>query len=284
MHHPGISEHFRATYRSLRQGTTDKPITAHVLATYTSLRLGLYVLAVAFPIILVLYGWTRGIEIQPSLSAYYFAGIGDRCVLFPTRAVLVGMLCAIAVGLYLYKGFTTLENLLLNAAAVFGLLVAIVPEGLAEPQIDACQILKLIAANQGWGPVVHFGAAIAMFICLGLVARYCACKTLTYLPPRHKDKESSFRARYRVIAYSMFAIGPIALVLEYVFGWYYTVIVVEAAGIWVFAWYWREKSRELALSHAEVKAARFNIDAADPAAAETPTEPDTTAIVPGSAK
>jgi hypothetical protein len=38
--------------------------------------------------------------------------------------------------------------------------------------------------------------------------------------------------------------------------WPYTVLVGEVGGIWVFAWYWFEKTRELALSDAELKAVR----------------------------
>src|SRR5689334_9288180 len=94
--------------------------------TYFSLRAGLAVLAFAMPVVLFLYGkFCHGLDLQPSMSRYFLAAAADLCAAFPMRAVFVGFLFAIAVGLYLYKGHAALENWLLNLAAVSAALVAI---------------------------------------------------------------------------------------------------------------------------------------------------------------
>lgn len=237
-----------------RNTTPSDEIARHILATYTTLRWGLGILALLFPLLLVGYGWFRGVDLQPSLSAYYYAATSAvDCVWFPTRAVFVGLLCAIAVGLYLYKGFTNLENLLLNVAAICGVAVAWVPEKLSQEQVDACAVLAPVLAQQTatW---VHWLAAVLLFVCLGAVAWFCAEKTLAYLPAQHKHRAEGFRRTYKTLGVMM-VVGPLlAVAVANLLDAKYTVIALEAAGIWVFAAYWLVKSRELGLSHAVEKA------------------------------
>src|SRR5688500_17264056 len=91
----------------------------HFSDTYLSIRLGLAVLAFGFPILLWAWGhFIHGLPLQPSMSAYFWAADPTHCASFPMRSIFVGVLIAIAACLYLYKGLTTLENYLLNGAAV----------------------------------------------------------------------------------------------------------------------------------------------------------------------
>ena len=104
----------------------------HFSDTYFSLRLGLISLAFAMPFVLYLYGkFGHGLDLQPSMSAYFWAAATDQCATFPMRTIFVGFLFAIGVALYMYKGLTPLENSLLNAAALCASLVAIFPERLS---------------------------------------------------------------------------------------------------------------------------------------------------------
>ena len=47
---------------------------------------------------------------------------------------------------------------------------------------------------------IHFAAAAALFVLLGIVAWQCACHSLSYLPADHKHREPMFRRAYRVLA------------------------------------------------------------------------------------
>lgn len=234
---------------------------AHFSATYFSLRVGLAALAFAFPLVLYLYGKLRyGLDLQPSMSAYFFAATAEQCASFPMRTLFVGFLFAISVGLYLYKGITDFENVLLNAAGVCAALVAIFPERItaAEAQTDARlrQLFDNCPAVLQWAQTpqtlpLHYIAAVSLFVILAVVAWACAYKTLEYLPAGKGDP-NRFRRTYRSIAVLMLLCpltgGVLALTLSELSAY---VFFVEAAGVWTFGCYWAVKSRELSLSRLE---------------------------------
>src|SRR5688572_6066749 len=96
-----------ASDESLEKRSANPPpkppsIQKHVLGTYFTLRLGLGVLAVAFPLVLVIGGklWAD-LDLQDSMSRYYHATRSGRSM----RDWFVGILFAMGAVLYLYKGF-----------------------------------------------------------------------------------------------------------------------------------------------------------------------------------
>jgi hypothetical protein len=234
---------------------------AHFSDTYFSLRMGLAVLAFVFPLVLYFYGKFRyGLDLQPSMSAYFFAATPTHCASFPMRTWFVGFLFAIGVGLYLYKGITDLENLLLNVAGVCAVLVAVFPQRLVAADADrdaglrqlfeSCLAVRQLA-EMPQGLPIHYMAAVLLFAVLAVVAWACAHKTLDYLPPGKADART-FRRSYRLLAVLMLLCPLAGLLLALVIGdgsgW---IFFVEAAGIWTFGAYWAVKSRELALSRLE---------------------------------
>src|SRR3546814_911237 len=98
-----------------------------IALSYEILRNGIGVLALAFPIVMIVGGGLH--HIQPSLSAYYhFApdaagqyGAGTM------RDAFVGMLCAIGSFLFFYRGHSFQEDVALNCAGISAVLVALVP-------------------------------------------------------------------------------------------------------------------------------------------------------------
>lgn len=230
----------------------------HFSDTYFSLRLGLAALAFAFPFVLYAYGRFRhGLDLQPSMSAYFWAATAEQCAAFPMRTIFVGFLLAIAVGLYLYKGITDLENYLLNAAGICAALVAIFPERLPKAALggsDIAALYKACPAIETWAQreslPVHYVAAVALFVLLAIVAWACASKTLDYLPADHDP--APYRRRYKAIAVGMLLFplpgALVAFVLGLMSHW---VFFVEAAGVLSFGLYWAVKSRELSLSRLE---------------------------------
>jgi hypothetical protein len=231
----------------------------HFSDTYFSLRVGLAGLAIAFPFVLYFYGkYRHGLDLQPSMSAYFWAALSTHCATFPMRTIFVGFLFAIGVALYVYKGLTPLENSLLNGAAFCAALVAIFPENLTvdkdrpNPRLD--QLFEHCPAVKAWAqdaPLpVHWIAAVTLFVLLAIVAWKCACKSLEYLPAGHDP--ARYRRTYRGIAVGMLLFPIPGLLVAFLFGrmadW---VFFVEAAGIITFGIYWVVKSRELSLSQLE---------------------------------
>lgn len=228
----------------------------HFSDTYFSLRVGLASLGFAMPFVLYLYGKLgHGLDLQASMSAYFWAAGQDQCATFPVRTIFVGFLFAIGVFLFAYKGLTPLENTLLNFAAVCAALVAIFPERLSlgeaasDPRVaqlfENCPAVKAWAALPSWP--VHYIAAVLLFVSLAVVVWFCAEKSLDYLPVDHDA--AAFRRAYRAIAVAMILFPAPGLAVAFLFGVPADkVFFIEAAGILTFGVYWSVKSYELHLS------------------------------------
>src|SRR5258706_16476041 len=67
-------------------------------------------------------------EIEPTISHYYYTNM---------REVFVGVLCAVSLFLFTYKGYSRLDSLASNAAGIFILMVAMFPTNFLE--CNPCQ-------------------------------------------------------------------------------------------------------------------------------------------------
>jgi hypothetical protein len=232
----------------------------HVFGTYVSLRYGLAAIGAALPIVVYLIGVANGVKLQSSMSAYYWA---TRAGNAPSRDWFVGCLFAVAAGLYLYKGFTTAENVVLNLAGIFAVGVAVIPMQW-ECKID-CDRFSL-----------HGASAILLFLCLVYVVRFRAGDTLKLLPEAQRAR---YKKVYVVIGLVMLASPLTAFVLNVlVAGGTSYVFWIEALGIWAFAAYWLVKSRELKHSSATTRAVRGAVKATSTGEV-VPTTPDEQAPV-----
>ena len=215
----------------------------HFTSTYFSLRFGLGILAILFPVLLVVVGSLRDIPLQNSMSAYYFAEPTDPAMReFRMRGLFVGILFAVGFFLFLYKGFSRTENIALNLAGLCAVLVALIP-------------MKTACEDCGTNDFAfwHYFFAALLFACIAFVAVLCSEKTLNILEEvRGKEKADKYRNYYDIIGASMILLPSLAFVLSYVFEIRNkAIILVEALGIVVFSIYWFVKSRELRISNAE---------------------------------
>jgi hypothetical protein len=252
-----------------------RALHAHFSGAYFSLRIGLALLAFVFP--LLLYFWGSGVHdigIQPSMSAYFWAADPTHCASFPMRTIFVGVLIAIAAALWFYKGLTDLENGLLNLAAVFALVVAMVPENLEVKRTAADPIPPRVEQLYASCPAVatwaqrqdefkkqhdirawpyHYVSAVLMFVCLFFVMLRCACKSLEYLPKTARVRPKTFKWIYQAVAWSMVGYAVVLGALIYVFRDRTSNLIfcLEAGEIWIFAFYWAIKTWELSLSKLE---------------------------------
>ena len=215
---------------------TSEELRKNILSTYFTLRLGIVVLSIGLPIVLYVVGmlWGGIPTLLDSMSAYY--GAND----FAMRNWFVGGLWTIGWFLYLYKGFSTLENVLLNLAGGFAVAVAMLPCNCWPPHATSNKL--------------HVIAAVSFFVSMALVCFFCAKDTIKLLPP---DKRDAFRHQYHGITIALIA-SPAAAVFvsfflrqldQYKF-------FIEAFGVWVFGYYWLTKSREFKITAAEKRALR----------------------------
>ena len=218
---------------------TPGQLQEHIYKTYVSLRVGLCLLALAFPFLLWGIGRWNDINLQNSISEYYFA-FGPPNLELPGRVVFVGVLFVLGFFLILYRGFTTIENWVLNIAGACAIIIALCP----MPMPDNC-------TNCGSNPYssLHYPAAVVLFVCLAFVAAFCTKETLVYLPDPKR------RRRYRISYYVIATIIIVTPGILYLMTWDLPVkkykFLVETVGIVMFSAYWGLKSIELSQSKVE---------------------------------
>lgn len=220
-------------------------IQDHIFSTYITLRYGMAVIAITFPLAIFLTGKYHGIDLQNSLSAYYWASVNEPA---PVRNWFVGGLFALAAFFYLYKGFTHKENSALNLAALFAIGVATKP--MKWPEMPNDHSFS-----------VHGICAVLLFICLGYVMLFKSGETLKYIPeniPTNISRErliSRYKAAYRLLGALMILSPAAAVVLSTIIGKpSTTVFFIEAVGVVSFGLFWFIKSSEFELSKATRRA------------------------------
>lgn len=163
------------------------------------------------------------------------------------RNWFVGLLFALGIILYLYKGFTWLENWALNAAGIMGLGVALFPMAWG-PSFPGNHLRFL-----GLDFSLHGACAITLFFGIAYVCIFRASDTLPLI--RDNAKRESYRKRYRLLGHMMWGFPVIAWVLSSLLTQHRNLIfLVEMVGVWIFAYYWWMKSREIAETNADKKA------------------------------
>lgn len=219
-----------------RSEPSSQTLRRHFESTYLRLRIGIAAIGVALPVTLWVGALAlEGSSLQSSMSAYYHTGMRD---------VFVGALFAIGIALYLYKGFSVAENVVLSLAGVMAVCVALFPTQGAGERVPA--------------NVVHGVAAIAFFACLAYVSVFRAGDTLSLI--RDTRRARALEGSYRALGVAMIASPLVALAVERLLrppeGEPSAVFFIEVFGIAAFAAYWLVKSWELRQTSADRAAAQ----------------------------
>lgn len=204
----------------------------NMMRTYFTLRVGVVLLSFALPLVLLVYSLANfGGLVVGSMSAFYGSVMRDW---------FVGILWAIGFFLLNYKGFSALEDWLLNFAGICAVLVAMTP---CNCWGDAS------LAKSTW----HTVFAVAFFICMASVCLFCASDTITLLP-KAADRDR-FKRAYLSIAL-LLALSPLAAVATAYFAGARDsrVFFIEWFAVWMFAAYWATKSVEFKITSAERRA------------------------------
>jgi len=214
-----------------------------IVENYRKLRTRIGVIALAFPVVLIVAGLCWQIGIQPTLSNYYFAKdpVG-RVDLYPVRLWFCGILFVVGVFLYKYQGFSENENRWLSLAGLFALGVAVFPMS-----VDGNNEYDFVLAWIGLPQLsLHGICAVLAFACIAVVIVWYADSTLSELKTTKPAAYKRFKAIYFFIAAYMVLSIATSILLNYLHhGQGAYILAAEASGIWAFAAYWFVKNREL---------------------------------------
>jgi hypothetical protein len=211
-----------------------EPHRSIVLNPYARVRRGMGLIALLLPLLL----WLGGVlffatPLQPSMSAYYFAH--DNL-----RDILVGSLCAIGVLLFLYKGESHWEGILLNIAGICAVGIAFFE---MKKGVDCIP----------HGMSVHGAFAVLFYLILFVV---CLVDMRVFAEKGHQVRAlpGSLRGTwYRIFAAAMLismlggAVYAFALPADIklqLCGFNFT-FWVETIGIWAFSGFWLLRTWEL---------------------------------------
>jgi hypothetical protein len=218
--------------------TTD--LNAHISATYATLRLTLVVIAVFLPLLLSVRGsWIAGQPLADSMSAYYWACDGAM------RDWFVGSLFGAGALLFVYKGYTLLEDIALKLAGLMALGVALFP-----------MTAPVEAGPRPTGDShfsIHGVFAVSFFAFITYVCLFQASATLTLI--HNERRRRRYNRAYKVLGAAMLA-SPFLAFIFTLLPWLSSSLIffIEAFGVWVFAAYWALKSREIRETQADRKA------------------------------
>ncbi len=207
------------------------------LISYLTLRKAVGILGISFPLVMVI-GSVIGAdcrEIQSSISSYYHTDMRD---------IFVGIICAIALFLFAYKGYDYRDAMAGNLACIFALGVAFFPTSITEPLthcIPATIDTQILSS-------LHFVSAALFFLVLAYFSLVLFTKG-SKEPSKRKLKRNML---YRICGYTM--LGCLLLIaLYFIFlERRYTVLEncdpvfwLETIALWAFGISWLTKGKSL---------------------------------------
>jgi hypothetical protein len=241
--------------RSFTGSLESNELQEHILHSYFIMRVGIAALGMSLPFLLLFGGMAAHICAQGSMSAYYHAVGTDATGHGSMRNWFVGILFAVSISLGLYRGYSRVEDWLLDAAGVLGIGIAVFPMEWLPWQMPGCGVAGSVehVATKVFGYPLHAVCAISFFLCIALVCWFCADDTL-HLEPS-ETRRRALKLAYRTIAVLMPALMFVAWGLNTVFDTTWAVFWVEAAGVLLFGVFWLLKGFELRHTAADQKAA-----------------------------
>ena len=210
-----------------------------IFRTYQNLRVALCVLGALLPFLVMGADYLDLKRLAPrgSISAYYHSPHSL------TRDIFVGELFVIGIFLFLYRGYSTRENLVLDVGGLMLLGVAIFP---TTPQAMPATLtfIERIAYHNfpvaGVNLTIHGICAIGFFLAIAYVATFRSKDSL--------EKGNPLTPMLTKIYCALGALMIIAPVGAFIFATWTTIgigiFLSETAGILVFAVYWAVKTWE----------------------------------------
>lgn len=205
--------------------------TTHLERSFIAQRRGMAFLAALFPIAFLTSTFlSERAGPLTSISAYYWASNTER-------NLFVGVLCTVGVFLVLYKGYTWLEDRILDLAGVSAVGIAFAP-------------MKEHSDCVASGLSVHGVFAVTFFSCIAVICLFMSEKSLKEIHDEHRKK--AFRLAYRLCSGIMAASIIFAVLVEMLpiettrrLCEKSATFWLEAVAVWAFSAFWYIKTREL---------------------------------------
>lgn len=212
-----------------KRNSNKKVSQLSLVVSYLTIRRTIGILGISFPVILVSGSLISGgaDHILSSISCYYHTNMRD---------FFVGMICAVALFLFSYKGYDKRDSIAANLGSLFALGTAFLPTSNGDPV-------------QGRNPVIgqwHLCFAALFFLVLIYFSLFLFTKTDQGKKPAGKKRNRNLV--YRLCGYSMlFCVILIAVFLTFVdhrypgLERYNPVFWLESFSLWAFGVSWLTK-------------------------------------------
>lgn len=146
--------------------TQERSATPEVIS-FRATRRAIGMLGVALPFVL----WWGGLllnntVLQPSISHYYFTSM---------REAFVGVLCAVSLFLFTYKGYSKMDSYAANAAGFFSLMVAVFPTNLIEGYPGQSMVASMLDTKIH--NAIHLTSAGLFFVTLAFMSLFLFTKS-----------------------------------------------------------------------------------------------------------
>lgn len=220
---------------------TNDVLTEQMVETYLSLRKCMGYIAFCFPFFFLVWTWVRCRQWTPgpSISGYYYSP--DSYV----RDVFVGVLCIQGVCLALYRGYSIWEDWLFNFAGLFAIGIALFPTDPSQAPCPDVSTSLSSAAGESLATdkfSIHGFCAVSFFALIAITIIFQARESV----PKIEDerRRNRYEKIYFCYAGAMIVVPLAAWAILTLSSASYLVFGVEAVAIWLFAFYWRTKSKE----------------------------------------
>lgn len=142
------------------------PKPSPYVISFLTLRKSIGFMGILLPAVLLLGNFLIGKcwQVQNSISHYYYTIMGD---------VFVGTLCAVAVFLMAYKGYSRADNIATNLAGCFALLVPFFATNGAPNSLCAVRFLP----DAAWRSILHYVSAALFFLTLAYISLFLFTKS-----------------------------------------------------------------------------------------------------------
>ena len=176
-----------------------------LIISYLTLRKAIGFLGIFLPFGLLLGTclFCKCTEYESSISHYYYTRMGD---------MLVGVVCALALFLFCYKGYERIDNIASTLAGVFALGIIIFPTSI-DYNLVCNRICPEYISSDCIG-YVHFTSASLFFIPLALMSLLLFTKTSGNMTEQKKIRNIVYRACGISILFFLAAIAIYVILLQ----------------------------------------------------------------------
>ena len=166
------------------------------LISFQTLRKTVGWLGISLPLAMIVGNFLFGncASLQDTVSHYYYTVTGD---------LFVGILIAVALFLFTYKGYDKKDNWWTALAGFFALCVALFPTN--DNSTDSCAIIHL--PDHELRRMVHYVSAASFFLVLAGISYFLFTKNRGVLTKEKKMRNKIYRICGVVILLSMLAVG-----------------------------------------------------------------------------